>query len=275
MWAVRSRSRWDNEPCRGFFLGCRPANRSKLTSSRRSTSRSGARMHRPTPTSCSSLGQPSFTAAPSMPGTTCSSRATAEHLELGQIAVARGEVVELVAYAARLVEGAPHVEATDRLQRGLLAHRLALPVAQQAHPHALRTDLHRLPRGQYGLGLRSGRRVLDIAQLKAPGSLRDLVARSLQDVHLELLALCGGGRRRYRQQARHDYAQSARCSISRQPLLRTSSRISVHRSAPKCRLHNDSEAQESSHHRRRALGRCLPSTCPPPRGPTAILRPRA
>ena len=74
MWAVRSRSRWANEPCRGFFLGCRPASRWTLTSSRRSNSRSGARMLRPTPTSWRSLGQHSFTAARSTPGAACSSR---------------------------------------------------------------------------------------------------------------------------------------------------------------------------------------------------------
>src|SRR6266545_4818432 len=74
MWAVRSRSGWANEPCRGCCRGCRPASRWTLTSSRRSNAPSGAGIRRPTPTSWRSLEGRCFTAARSTPGTACSSR---------------------------------------------------------------------------------------------------------------------------------------------------------------------------------------------------------
>src|SRR3954468_18046383 len=112
----------------------------------------------------------------------------AEHLELDDLRVLGGDLVQLVADATRLVPRAPDVVAADRHGARLLGDGLPLLVARERDVDARRLELRDLTGGEDGVGLDAGRRAALPGELDALRALGDVRRTALQRVHLEPLA---------------------------------------------------------------------------------------
>jgi hypothetical protein len=117
----------------------------------------------------------------------------AENLELDQLRVLGGDVVELIPYSARLVPGAPNGVATDRHGPRLLGDRLALRVSLEGDLDARGLELRALAAGQDRVGSQPGRRLPLPGELNARRGLRDLAGWALQRVHLEPVTALAAG----------------------------------------------------------------------------------